>query len=114
MESHSCTVSFTGNSSGSVTGAPTSSQSEDLVAGTLYYYSFWFVYVGSGVFPVVKAISNQSCLGFLPTSNISSTNQSNAVRGTNLTSGTSQPSTFSFTGGNPQTVNRPIFAFDLA
>ena len=107
-------LEFDGNSSGSVTGAPTSSQSEDLVAGTLYYYSFWFVYVGSGVFPVVKAISNQSCLGFLPTSNISSTNQSNAVRGTNLTSGTSQPSTFSFTGGNPQTVNRPIFAFDLA
>lgn len=107
-------LEFDGTSSGNVTGAPTSSQSEELVAGTLYYYSVWFVYVGSGVFPVIKAISNQSCLGFLPTSNISSTNQSNAVRGTNLTSGSSQPSTFSFTSGNPQTVNRPVFAFDLA
>lgn len=109
-------LEFSGASVGTETGVPTFTQTEELVAGTLYYYSVWFIYQGSGVFPVLKAISNQSCLGFLPTTqgSFSSTNQNNAVRGTNLTSGSSLPSTFSFTGGNPQTVNRPMFAFNLA
>jgi hypothetical protein len=78
-------------------------QTTALVAGNLYWYSFWLYGVSSGV--VVDAMPHDSTLGTGLTFDLNDSSQSNSVTGTNLTTGTSQPATFSV--DSMQNIDRP-------
>ena len=105
-------LEFNGESAAVLTGAPTFTQTTELQAGNMYYFVVWFH--GSGFGGILRSISNLACAGFVSEFSANTTNQPTSIRGANLTTGSSLPSTFNLTGGNPQVVNRPIFGFELA
>jgi len=103
-------VEFEGNATGTVTGSPLFTQSEELVAGDLYFYVCW---VHSGGNPSLNALDETACLGFGPNFGLSG-QQPTGIRGANLTTGTELPTNFGTTGDGPNPYNRPKFAITKA
>tara|TARA_Y100001972_G_scaffold37212_1_gene45752 strand:+ start:1123 stop:2385 length:1263 start_codon:yes stop_codon:yes gene_type:complete len=103
-------IEFAGDVTGIQTGVPAFTQTTELVAGNLYFYVMW---VHSGSNPTLTALDETACLGFGPTFGING-QQPTGVRGANLTTGTSLPSSFGTTGSGPNPYNRPKFAITKA
>ena len=101
-------IEFDASSTGVKTSASIT-QTSDLVAGDFYYYVFWG-YAGSPSQATSRAIDDEHVMGFGPTFALNTAQVTTAIRGANLTTGTTLPATFDSTGGNPQSTNRPIFA----
>jgi len=102
-------IEFDASSTGTKSSASVS-QTSDLVAGDPYYYVVWG-YAGSPSQATLSAIDDEHTAGIAPGFSLNTAQVPNAIRGANLTTGTTLPSTFTLTGADgPSTTNRPLFA----